>query len=266
MADGSGDASGGAPDGLPGDGSAGAESLSGWDDTPIPTPDEESLGAEGSSGATGLTATDSEGSVTPAHATGGGGKADGLEGARVFIDPGHGGNDWGTCYGLTYEKHVVLEIALRLGERLAEGGLVPCLSRTEDVDVDYLKIADMANERGCELTLSIHINSMPGNPDYRGTETLYSNGAGAGGSFTSKDLASIVQSNVHAAMGSYDIGIIEREGLAVLRLATIPTVIVELGFMTHEGDRGKLLSEEYRAMIVEALYDSVVEALVRMRV
>ncbi|MCJ7594837.1 MAG: N-acetylmuramoyl-L-alanine amidase, partial [Desulfobacterales bacterium] len=84
----------------------------------------------------------------------------------IAIDPGHGGRDPGALgrSGLM-EKEVTLDIAGRLRDRL-ERHLTYRILMTRDVDVTLsLKDrAEFANEKGADLFISIHVNSIPAKP------------------------------------------------------------------------------------------------------
>lgn len=89
---------------------------------------------------------------------------DGGDGRFVLaIDPGHGGHDLGTSGRRLHEKNVVLDVAKRLQalveERLADSVKV-VMTRTTDVFVPLRTRAEIANEAGADLFVSIHVNSV----------------------------------------------------------------------------------------------------------
>jgi N-acetylmuramoyl-L-alanine amidase len=91
----------------------------------------------------------------------------------VVIDAGHGGKDPGSPGKLTYEKDVVLAIALKLG-RLIESelpGIKVIYTRKTDEFIPLHQRADIANENKADLFISIHANGNP-NSQVTGTETL----------------------------------------------------------------------------------------------
>lgn len=94
---------------------------------------------------------------------------------RVVIDPGHGGRDPGTQAGRgrTREKDVVLEIARRLRDKLAAApDIRPILTRERDAFVTVRGRPSMALSEQGDLFLSIHANSAP-NRSARGFETYF---------------------------------------------------------------------------------------------
>lgn len=79
----------------------------------------------------------------------------------VCIDPGHGGKDPGAVGLKTYEKHIVLGIALKLGKMLKATypDLKVVYTRDKDVFIDLDKRGKIANDHKADLFISIHINS-----------------------------------------------------------------------------------------------------------
>ncbi|HWP34410.1 MAG TPA: N-acetylmuramoyl-L-alanine amidase, partial [Thermodesulfobacteriota bacterium] len=92
----------------------------------------------------------------------------------VVLDPGHGGRDTGAVGpGGTLEKDLTLAIARRVRERLRRASdLTVLLTRDADVFVPLEARVALANARGADLFVSIHLNSAP-NPAAAGTETYF---------------------------------------------------------------------------------------------
>jgi N-acetylmuramoyl-L-alanine amidase len=91
----------------------------------------------------------------------------------VVIDAGHGGKDPGSPGKLTYEKDVVLAIALKLGNLIETElpGVKVVYTRKTDEFIPLHQRADIANENKADLFISIHANGNP-NSLVTGTETL----------------------------------------------------------------------------------------------
>ena len=79
----------------------------------------------------------------------------------VAIDPGHGGKDSG-CKSLKYlvEKVITLKLALMVKEILSKNQNINVfLTRSEDVDLSDEKRVFLANSKGADIFLSLHINA-----------------------------------------------------------------------------------------------------------
>ncbi|HKB14539.1 MAG TPA: N-acetylmuramoyl-L-alanine amidase, partial [Planctomycetota bacterium] len=87
-----------------------------------------------------------------------------LQGLRVAIDPGHGGDADRPGYkrGPTgvREAEANLRVALALAEMLEAAGAIPVLTRREDRDVPLAERARIAERERCALFLSIHHNAI----------------------------------------------------------------------------------------------------------
>lgn len=93
----------------------------------------------------------------------------------IVIDAGHGGIKPGAAGKYSLEKNVALKVALKLGKALNEElpNIRIIQTRKTDVDVDWYRRAEIANEAKADLFISIHCNSMPGKDrTTRGTETF----------------------------------------------------------------------------------------------
>jgi len=101
--------------------------------------------------------------------------AQGYKIKTIVIDAGHGGVKPGAKGSFSWEKDVALKVALKLGNKLQDE--LPHIkiiqTRKTDVDVDWYRRAEIANDAKADLFISIHCNSMPkGNNYTRGTETF----------------------------------------------------------------------------------------------
>jgi N-acetylmuramoyl-L-alanine amidase len=82
---------------------------------------------------------------------------------RIVIDPGHGGHDPGAVgrNGL-YEKDVVLDISLKLKEILSKNPLYEVfLTRETDIYIPLEARTAIANKKNADLFISIHANASP---------------------------------------------------------------------------------------------------------
>lgn len=181
---------------------------------------------------------------------------------KIVIDPGHGGEDYGTTKGNLYEKDFNLDISLKLGKLLEELGIKVIYTRDKDIDVGLDERVNIANNNDATLFISVHNNYMPDYADYKGTETLYCVPANpVENKMDGKKLAAIVQKRLVDTLKTVDNGIIYRPNLVVLRKTNMPAVIAEIAYMSNASDRAKLLDEGFRQKAAEALAEAVMEAL-----
>ena len=99
-------------------------------------------------------------SIVPERAAG----QDRLKLSTIVIDPGHGGHDPG-CISAdkkTQEKAIALDIAQRLSRKIGEAlpGVRTVLTRSSDKFVTLSGRADIANDLGADLFISIHVNAQ----------------------------------------------------------------------------------------------------------
>ena len=217
----------------------------------------------------------------------------GLKLGRIVIDPGHGGRDTGTIgpTGLR-EKDVTLDVATRLAKLIGEGmGSEVVLTRTADESVSLAERTERANKARADLFISLHVNSSR----YRtvnGVETFFLNltrsradlevaareNAGSDKSIheltsllrkiaaddkvqESQDLAASVQNAVYKLHRKYD-GKARNRGVkkapfVVLIGAQMPSVLVEMGFISNAREENLMKKPEYVQEIAAALYEGI---------
>jgi len=184
----------------------------------------------------------------------------------VILDPGHGGNDEGATGHGMIEKDLNLDIARRVMALFdGDGHIKAYATRVTDINPELDERIEFGTNLG-DLYVSLHNNFAPmnvgsrvPNPGPSGSETFfypheYEEFAG----ITSEAAAVILQRHVAGAFGSLDRGA-KQMRYYVLANARIPAVLIEIGFMTNEGDAMKLASEEYKQKTAEAVYAGILE-------
>ena len=196
---------------------------------------------------------------------------------RIMIDAGHGGQDRGTYSDplALSEKEVALDVALRLGAILAQQGFEIRQIREDDTFFEKGQRAVMAQLEEADLFVSIHFNAA-GNPNAQGTETYVltparqrSTGDAATpiaklGPESGNDTDpwnAVLGAEVHRALidrlGTVDRGL-KRARFAVLRLAKMPAILIEAGFLSHEEEAREIASPHRRGEIAEAIANGIV--------
>ncbi len=171
----------------------------------------------------------------------------------VVIDPGHGGPDPGAVgiNGLQ-EKEITLDISRQLAADLEQQGIQAVLTRTtNDVDVDLEPRVSLAERINATLFVSIHANSINlSRQDISGLETYYYQ-SGAG-------LARSIHNSVLQGTGIQDRGV-RTARFYVLRKTSMPSVLVEVGFVTGREDAAKLSTAAYRKQMADSIARGILQ-------
>ncbi len=163
----------------------------------------------------------------------------------VLIDPGHGGDDPGALgAGGTKESEVNLAIALRLQEALKARGVNAVLTRTGDVSLDLASRARMVDQLGAQALVSVHANSHDVTSAL-GLETYYRTAV-------SQPFAQQIHQVLVSDLQRPDRGVREAR-LFVLRHPTIPSALIEAGFISNPEEEGLLADKEYQKKAAEAI-------------
>lgn len=181
----------------------------------------------------------------------------------VVIDFGHGGEDPGavnsTNKSKTYkEKDINLAIGTYLKGYLdADSSIKVYYTRLDDSTVDLKTRTPFANDVEADILISIHNNSAVSS-SANGTLTLYFKDADVPG-LNSKELATIVHDNVIQATGLENQGIRADNGLFILRTSSMPSIILEVGFISNSKDLLVITDPAVQQKVAKAIYDSILE-------
>ena len=188
----------------------------------------------------------------------------------IFLDPGHGGSDSGAVENGVREKDLTLSVYNKVSSRLASLGYTVLTSRNTDKDVGLVSRADQANKSNADMFLSIHFNAGGRGTAY-GIETYYykpedgytptinkENHNNPERIEKSRKLANKIQQNLLYKTGAYDRGV-RRASFAVLRETSIPSILVELGFIDNQEEVNKIKTNEYQEKLADGIVDGIVE-------
>jgi N-acetylmuramoyl-L-alanine amidase len=214
----------------------------------------------------------------------------------VVLDPGHGGVDPG-AQGRSgvYEKFLTLSMALELKRQLeASGRFHVVLTRDRDIFIPLRERIAIARAAGADLFVSLHADTID-DPSIRGlsvytlSETASDKEAAAlavsenkadviaGVDLTNEspevtniliDLAQRETMNLSANFAEFAVAELAREtrllakthrfaGFAVLKAPDVPSVLVELGYLSHGREERQLRDPSYRARLASALAKGV---------
>lgn len=163
----------------------------------------------------------------------------------VVIDPGHGGHDrGGVPYQRIGEKGMTLDVSLRLRNVLQAQGYRVIMTRTSDVFIPLGTRVAIANRHRGAIFVSVHFNSSR-RAGANGVETYYYRSDSA-------SLAASIHRNVVAGAPTENRGI-RRRGFYVIRRTSIPSVLVECGFLTNPQEGRLAQSASYRQQLAERI-------------
>ena len=187
----------------------------------------------------------------------------------VYLDAGHGGEDPGAIHTdedgtIWRESHINLGVTLKVKEILEKNNVKVGMTREDDQTVELTARAPMANKAQTALFVSIHTNSIEGDKPH-GIETLGDlNYSATYAGVTDKTLASNIQKAVIKKTGAHDRGIKERRELAVIRGSVMPSVLIEVGFISNPEEREFLFTEDYRQKLAEGIAEGILNTLKEM--
>ena len=214
----------------------------------------------------------------------------------IIIDPGHGGKDPGSIgYKGTKEKDITLDVAKRLAKKIQKNLKVKTiLTRDEDVWMRLQDRTRLANDKNGRLFISIHANSVEDRRasgfetymigtnknaaavrtaarenavlDLEGTNSakltdedlITATMAQAGFAKQSEQFAALVQEEMNKRVQSKNRGV-KQAGFYVLMGASMPNVLIELGFLSNPNEEKKLNSSSYRDMLATSIYYAILK-------
>lgn len=216
----------------------------------------------------------------------------------ILIDPGHGGTNTGAASVRPdiFEKHMTLAMAESLRARLEAKGYQVRLTRNKDTYLSLRQRGRMANELDVDLFVSLHGNATESH-SHSGFETYiltpeavdldsralrFDSGRTRAGvdaqtgillddieratsQARASELAETLQSNMRKLRGKAGDRGVRQQSMDVLFGATMPAILIEVGFIDHPIEGEELLDAELRDKICDAIASAIeshAEALV----
>lgn len=184
-----------------------------------------------------------------------------LSGKKIFLDPGHGGEDRRNTSrsGIVIEADVNLRVSLTLKKYLEQAGATVYISRDKDATVDLGYRSVLANNSGADFFISVHHNA-PGKAedDYTNYTSVYYHAKNVDYEYEpcNQDMARYIQRDLSYVMGNpgglgsfdgtySDYNIYPGEGFSVLRKTKIPAVLIEGAFHTSRMEEMRLNDEDF---------------------
>ena len=215
----------------------------------------------------------------------------------IVIDAGHGGTDPGAIAATgVFEKDIVFGFAQSFAERLEQTGRYRLLmTRDRDVFVPLAERVRIARDAKADLFVSIHADSISAAPQVKGA-TIYTGSekatdgesarlaerenradaaAGTDSGEAPADVADILQELTLRETRGFSAGFAGRlmgqlspvmemsakphreAGFKVLRSPDVPSVLIELGYLSSKSDLEKLQSEEWRMRVTGSMAKAV---------
>jgi N-acetylmuramoyl-L-alanine amidase len=166
----------------------------------------------------------------------------------VVLDAGHGGTDNGAINkdGLT-EKDLVLQLVKKIKATNTNENIKIILTRETDVFANPKEKAAFANEHKADMFISVHLDNTP-KEKWNTVSGLkvYISKEGSNNTEKSKPLASAVIASFKNNYGlEVDVNPQQRQvGIWILQANNFPSIMIEAGYLTNDGDAAYLLSKK----------------------
>ena len=200
-----------------------------------------------------------------------------LDGVKIGIDPGHQAHSnsaqepvspgsketkakvsSGTQGVKTRvpEYEVNLQVALLLKDALeAQGATVYMTRDTNDVDISNVERAEMMNELGVDVVLRLHCNGSTNQSTSGIGLYVKSSGEGAEESYA---ISEVLIAAMGEATGANTESVHVRDTYSGLNWSTVPSILVEMGYMSNPDEDEKLCSPEYQSELVHGMVDGLI--------
>lgn len=177
----------------------------------------------------------------------------------VVLDAGHGGKDTGTAAvsGNWEEKDYNLDFVKKIEQNWdTENGKL-YLTRWDDSQISLSSRVDFANRVEADWFVSIHCN---GTDEYAGTglEALYKSNDYKK---QSKAMATLCMEELEKETGFVNRGLLNGQSIYIIRNAQMPMILLEMGFLSDEGDLSYMKKETNRDKMAKAVCKALKEGM-----
>lgn len=193
----------------------------------------------------------------------------------VVLDPGHGAQDKGAVSRFGCEKDFALDVCMRAKKILLSRGYQVVMTRSNDVLIPLDERPTVANRIPDSIFVSVHFNASSQNGQASGFEVFSITPRGAPSTadeqlslrdvrsepgnavdVPSGALATCVYHSILGNIPQADRGV-KHARFAVIRLATVPAILIEGGFLSSVSDSSLVASAAWRSKLAEAIVDGV---------
>jgi len=147
-----------------------------------------------------------------------------------------------------------LEVALKLQEALGAAGYSVMMTRSGDESLSLFERAEFANEVGADLFISLHQNAYVEDHSVNGIEVYYNNREK---SVESEKITQLIQAGLITETGAKDRGIRAYNELVVTRETTMPSCLVEMGYMSNPTELSLMNSDSYQDKTVTGIVNGI---------
>ena len=181
-----------------------------------------------------------------------------LKNKVIVLDPGHGGSNPGAVANNTRESDNNLAVALKLRDKLVQAGAKVIMTRDSDRTVapegksleDELEArVTIAENNHAAIFVSIHSNENS-DSSTKGAMTFYQSGK-------SPSLASEIENSLVSETGAVNKGT-SSANFHVLRTSSMPSTLVEMGFVSNKEEAAQLNSDSYRNKLAQGIFTGIV--------
>lgn len=172
-----------------------------------------------------------------------------LKGINITIDPGHGGDEFGTigCLG-DKEKDINLAISLKLKDYLEKSGANVFMVREDDKFVDLYDRVKFSQDNDSDIFISVHNNALPDN-----LAALKSSGSSIFYFYPqSKELATKLLMAITKDLPMDD-DRVRQASFAVVRNTQSQSVLVEFGYLINPVDNALLITSDFQDMAAQSI-------------
>lgn len=189
----------------------------------------------------------------------------------VLIDAGHGGADGGASANGITEKDINLSVALKLKDIVEQNGGTVIMTRDGDYSTadqnrsngtsakksDLKRRVEMISESGANMFISIHMNKFP-QEKYWGAQVFY-----AATPANSRKLGESIQSALPRVLNDGNERAAKKTtgNIFILKNASVPSVIVECGFLSNPDEAEKLKNSDYQTKLADAIFEGISDYL-----
>ncbi len=168
----------------------------------------------------------------------------------VVVDAGHGGHDLGNSAADKEEKDIVLHISNVLAS-LSNDQVQIIRSRDHDEFLSLKSRVEFVTSKAPDLFLSLHTNAS-NNTSFRGVEAFYD--PNQIGSETTLNYAEILLEHQRSQFRNRGV---KQANFHILQQTPLPSILLELGFLTNAKDRAILGDVSKQEEIAESLFDAL---------